>query len=86
MTHPTTEHLGDRHLLENCVKWQLNVTAALQIGPGARDQILHREEDLYPYWTPPRPNLILACMWAISESSPQRMAARRSCREVIYGG
>ena len=67
MTHPTTEHLGDRHLLENCVKWQLNVTAALQIGPGARDQVLHREEDLYPYWTPPRPNLILACMWAISE-------------------
>ena len=67
MTHPTVEHLGDRHLLENCVKWQLNVTAALEIGPGARDQILHREEDLYPHWTPPRPNLILASMWAISE-------------------
>ncbi|HAH80433.1 MAG TPA: mitomycin antibiotic biosynthesis protein [Gammaproteobacteria bacterium] len=67
MTHPTVEHLGDRHLLENCAKWQLNVTAALEIGPGARDQILHREEDLYPYWTPPRPNLILASMWAISE-------------------
>mgnify|MGYP001157188020 FL=1 len=67
MTHSTVEHLGDRHLLENCAKWQLNVTAALEIGPGARDQILHREEDLYPYWTPPRPNLILASMWAISE-------------------
>ena len=67
MTHPTVEQLGDRHLLQNCKKWQLNVSAAVQIGPGARDQILHREEDLYDYWTPPRPNLILASMWAISE-------------------
>ncbi len=53
MTHPTVEQLGDRHLLQNCKKWQLNVSAAVQIGPGARDQILHREEDLYDYWTPP---------------------------------
>ena len=67
MTNPTVEELGDRHLLENCTKWQLNVTAALEIGPGARDQVLHREEDLYPFWQPPRPNLILASMWAISE-------------------
>jgi ectoine hydroxylase-related dioxygenase (phytanoyl-CoA dioxygenase family) len=67
MMHPTIEALGDRHLLPNCKKWQLNVSAALEIGPGARDQILHREEDLYPYWTPPRPNLILATMWAVSD-------------------
>lgn len=67
MMHPTVDALGDRHLLPNCKKWQLNVSAALEIGPGARDQILHREEDLYPYWTPPRPNLILATMWAVSD-------------------
>lgn len=67
MMHPAVEALGDRHLLPNCKKWQLNVSAALEIGPGARDQILHREEDLYPYWAPPRPNLILATMWAVSE-------------------
>ena len=67
LMHPVVEALGDRHLLPNCTKWQLNVSAALDIGPGARDQILHREEDLYPYWAPPRPNLILASMWAISD-------------------
>ncbi len=67
MMHPVTEQLGDRHLLTNCVKWQLNVSAALEIGPGARDQILHREEDLFPYFPVPRPNLILASMWAISD-------------------
>jgi len=67
MMHPLVAQLADRHLLTNCKKWQLNVSAALSIGPGARDQILHREEDLFPYWTPPRPNLILATMWAISD-------------------
>ena len=67
MIHPIVEQLGDHHLLKNCKKWQLNVSAALDVGPGARDQILHREEDLYPFWSPPRPNLILASMWAISD-------------------
>ncbi len=67
MMHPVTEQLGDRHLLTNCSKWQLNVSAALEIGPGARDQILHREEDLFPYFPVPRPNLILASMCAISD-------------------
>ena len=67
MMHPVTEALGDRHLGQNCSKWTLNVTAALEVGPGARDQILHREEDLYPYFPLPRPNLILASMWAMSD-------------------
>jgi ectoine hydroxylase-related dioxygenase (phytanoyl-CoA dioxygenase family) len=67
MMHPTAEQLGDRHLLPNCNKWQLNVGAALEVGPGARDQVLHREEDLFPYFPLPRPNLILASMWAISD-------------------
>lgn len=67
MMHPTVDELGDRHLLPNCAKWQLNVGAALEVGPGARDQILHREENLFPYFEVPRPNLILASMWAISD-------------------
>ncbi len=67
MMNPVVEQLGNRHLSRNSKKWQLNVSAALEIGPGTRDQILHREEDLYTFWEPPRPNLILASMWAISD-------------------
>ena len=67
MMHPVVSDLGDRHLLGNCAKWQLNVSAALEVGPGARDQVLHREENLYPFFPLPRPNLILASMWAISD-------------------
>ncbi len=67
MMHDTIGQLNDRHLLGNCKKWIVNIAAALEIGPGARDQVLHREENLFPYWEPPRPNLILATMWAMSD-------------------
>ncbi|MEM9521250.1 MAG: phytanoyl-CoA dioxygenase family protein [Actinomycetota bacterium] len=65
--HDVVTELGDRHLGPNSTKWQLNVSAALEVGPGARDQVLHREEDLYPYFEVPRPNLILASMWAVTD-------------------
>jgi len=77
MMHPITEALGDRHLGQNCSKWTLNVTAALEVGPGARDQILHREEDLYPYFPLPRPNLILASMWAMSDFTADNGGTQR---------
>lgn len=47
--------------------YQLHVTAALEVGPGARRQILHREDDSYTYFQSPRPNSIVASMWAITD-------------------
>ena len=67
MMHPMVTALGDHHLRENAKSWTLNVSAALEVGPGARDQVLHREEDLYPFFPCPRPNLILASMWALTD-------------------
>ncbi len=67
LMHPTVEALGDRHLGTDGGPWTLNVSAALEVGPGARDQVLHREEDLYPFFELPRPNLILASMWAVTD-------------------
>jgi ectoine hydroxylase-related dioxygenase (phytanoyl-CoA dioxygenase family) len=64
---PTTTRLCEHHLGANCDAFQLHVTAALSIGPGARSQILHREEDPFSYFPLPRPNLVLATMWAMSD-------------------
>lgn len=52
--HPVLSDLGDWHLLANCAKWQLNVSAGFKVGTGARDQLLHREENLYPFFPLPR--------------------------------
>ncbi|MGI9612779.1 MAG: phytanoyl-CoA dioxygenase family protein [Acidimicrobiales bacterium] len=67
MMNPQITELCDRHLLGNCNRYQLHVTAALEVGPGSRDQILHREEDSFPFFPLPRPNLIIATMWAMSD-------------------
>ncbi len=63
----TISALCDHHLLPNCSDYHVHVTAGLEVGPGARDQILHREEDPFHFFPVPRPNLILATMWAISD-------------------
>ena len=58
----------ERFLIPNSeFGYQLHVTAALEVGPGAREQILHREEDSFTFFPVPRPNLIVASMWAVSD-------------------
>ena len=47
--------------------FQLHVTAALEVGPGARRQVLHREHDSFTFFPHPRPNLIVASMWAVTD-------------------
>ena len=65
--HPVSAVLCERHLGPNCERHQLHVTAAIEVGPSARAQILHREEDPFPIFPVPRPNLVVASMWAISD-------------------
>ena len=68
VAHPVSKHLCDASLLPNGeFGYQLHVTAALEVGPGARTQVLHREEDSFTFFPLPRPNLITASMWAISD-------------------
>ena len=66
--HPISQRICESTLLPNGeFGYQLHVTAALEVGPGARAQILHREEDSFTFFPLPRPNLILASMWAMSD-------------------
>jgi len=66
--HPTVTAICDHFLGPNAPDgYQLHVTAALNVGPGARAQILHREEDPFTFFPLPRPHLVVATMWAISD-------------------
>ena len=68
LAHPMTLAACDTHLLPNSeFGYQLHVSAALEVGPGAREQELHREEDSFTFFPEPRPNIILASMWAVSD-------------------
>ena len=65
--HPQVNDLCQHHLGDNCERYNLHVSAALEIGPGARKQVLHREDDPFDFFPSPRPNLIVAAMWALSD-------------------
>ena len=67
VAHPLTLEVCNKFLLPRGeFGYQLHVTAALKVGPGARQQVLHREEDSFTFFELPRPNLIVASMWAVS--------------------
>jgi ectoine hydroxylase-related dioxygenase (phytanoyl-CoA dioxygenase family) len=66
--HPTVTAVCDHFLGPNAPDgYQLHVTAALEVGPGARAQVLHREEDSFAFFPLPRPCLVVATMWAVTE-------------------
>ena len=66
--HPASTAVCDRLLLPQSPSgYQLHVTAALEVGPGSRKQILHREDGSFGYFPRPHDNLIVATMWAVSD-------------------
>ena len=68
IAHPLSQQICETHLLPNSEHgYQLHVSAALEVGPGAREQVLHREEDSFTLFPLPRPNIIVASMWAVTD-------------------
>ena len=55
--------------------YQLSAPVALQIGPGEKAQVLHRDEDIYPL---PRPHdpVVVNSMWALCDFSDANGATR----------
>lgn len=48
MLHPIYKAVGDHFLLPNCADYMLNIGHVLQRGPGSGDQMLHRDQDVWP--------------------------------------
>src|SRR5205807_5071021 len=67
VTHPLMLSVCDAILKPGCQRYQVHATAALVVGPGATEQVLHREEDPFHYIQLPRPALVLASMWTITD-------------------
>jgi ectoine hydroxylase-related dioxygenase (phytanoyl-CoA dioxygenase family) len=80
VTHPLMIAACDALLKPNSRTYQVHATAALVIGPGATEQMLHREEDPFQFFKIPRPNMVIASMWALTD-----FTERILCRGVIVG-
>ena len=77
VVHPALLALADTNLGPSCNQVQLSVCSALNIGPGARSQRLHREDGPYPSAMKrvlPGSDLVLWSMWAITEFTQENGA------------
>ena len=64
--HPLVLALCDRVLLPYCLRYHLHVTALIELQPGERAQVLHRDGSIYPVRLPSIPTT-LATFWACND-------------------
>jgi ectoine hydroxylase-related dioxygenase (phytanoyl-CoA dioxygenase family) len=72
--------VADHLLLENCDDYLLNTGQLIQIGPGEKAQMLHRDEDAWPHIKAPRPLLQVEAMFALTDFTKEN-----GCTQVVPG-
>jgi ectoine hydroxylase-related dioxygenase (phytanoyl-CoA dioxygenase family) len=76
MCHSLLLALCDRILLPSCARYQLNLGHLLQRGPGADEQLLHRDELVWSDVPRPAPELQLATVIALVDFTRENGATR----------
>ena|SRR5579862_8036916 len=59
--------------------YQLSAPVAIQIGPGEAEQVLHRDEQIYPL-PRPHPPVVVNTMWPLDDFTEQNGATRLCAR------
>jgi len=73
---PIAKAACEATLKPGCASYQVHATAAFVVEPGAGAQVLHREEDPFRFLPLPRPNLVTASMWAMTDFTAANGATR----------
>ncbi len=76
MVHPTYLAVCDEFLLPMCSRYQLNLGHLIVRGPGADAQIPHRDEDVWPHFPRPHPDIQIASLLALVDFRPENGATR----------
>jgi len=65
LPHPFYDEICDRVLSPHCSAYQLNVAQVMDRGPGAEQQLLHRDEDVWIHLPRPHPEVQVASVIAL---------------------
>jgi ectoine hydroxylase-related dioxygenase (phytanoyl-CoA dioxygenase family) len=76
LIHPTYLALCDRILLPSCARYQLNLGHLIDRGPGAQNQLLHRDEVVWVHLPQPHAEIQLASMIALDDFRVENGATR----------
>jgi ectoine hydroxylase-related dioxygenase (phytanoyl-CoA dioxygenase family) len=68
--------LADHFLLPTCAAYRLHGTQLMAVGPGERDQVLHRDETDWPHFPGPKPHLTVSAMIALTDFTLANGATR----------
>ncbi len=71
--NPLILSVMDEFLLRNCSDYQLNLTQAIQIGPGEPQQVMHPDDPMFPFQIPNQEKMI-NCMWAVDDFTAENGA------------
>jgi ectoine hydroxylase-related dioxygenase (phytanoyl-CoA dioxygenase family) len=71
LCHPFFAGVCDAVLGANCARYQLNVAQVMDRGPGAEQQLLHRDEDVWVHLPRPHPEVQLASVIALVDFSAE---------------
>jgi len=73
--HPVILKVMGDVLLENCDRFQINLTQGIRIFPGEKEQIPHRDDEMFPF-----PHQGIECMvnamWALDEFTAKNGGTR----------
>lgn len=75
IAHPRVLEVADAILLDHCVNYQLGSITGIEILPGEKDQILHRDDAIYPF-SLPGSELQISAMWALNDFTIENGATR----------
>jgi len=70
---PAILAIMDEFLLKSCRAYQLNLTQAIQIGPGEPQQLIHADDLMFSFEHPGREAMI-NCMWAVDDFTAENGA------------
>lgn len=76
LPHPVYMAICDRILGPACSSYQLNIAHIMDRGPGAEQQLLHRDEDVWPHLPRPHPEIQLASVIALVDFRAEIGATR----------
>lgn len=76
LTHRVYRAVCDTVLLPNCTRYQVNLAQVIDRGPGSEQQVLHRDEGIWPHLPTPHPQVQLASMVALVDFTADNGATR----------
>jgi len=74
--HPLVVGVADAVLLPFCETYRIGSTSGIEILPGEGDQVLHRDDTIYPLHSLPGLETQIGVMWAIDDFTERNGATR----------